>query len=140
MMDWLNFDWLWTWLKDIVDWIVEGFNAVLAFIYSVVTWFLDLILYLVEKGAVLLWNLFCYFFNYVSDQLIFPAYDYFRELFANSSTWDVVSAIQSVIDFLDTANYFFPVAESAVIVGGVCSYWLAVLVVKIVLKLIPTVY
>jgi hypothetical protein len=143
VIDYLTFDWLWTLIKDLVDWIVSGFNSILDLLLSFLDWILRLVIYLSSKSGVLLWNQFVDMFNFINTYLIIPMYDYMRGLpsvMASGFGVEIGGYVPVLVDFLHSANYFFPVIESAALLGAVVTYWMAVMILKITLKLIPTIY
>ena len=107
---------------DLWDFIVSGFEGICNAIVAFGDWLID--------SAC---NLVIDFATWVKDDIFSPAFD----LIASNpfGNWVVMQS-----EYLSWANYFLPITEMIVLLQILLGVWLSILVIKIVLKIIPTIY
>lgn len=109
-------------LSSMWDKVKEGFDFLIQSLVDGLQWLCDQAVALMTAG-----------YNWVKDDVFTPAYE------------SVVKNPFGNVQFLDSTymswvNYFLPLSETLHILVILLGVWLAVLALKIIVKLIPTVY
>ena len=93
----------------------------------------DLLLKWFHSFGSWVWSFFVEFFQWLFDKFV----NIIQNLL---SSCGLNVDLMWTTEIFNTVNYFFPLNETLAIVSVFFALWLSILGVKIVLKLIPTVY
>lgn len=120
--------------QSIVNAIVALWEKLCAFVVSILQWILDVIS--AAFGVVV--GIFQFLFYAIFDQISGLFLFFFATLDGYFPTMDIYS--DSFLGYMSTWNQVFPITEGFACAFIVFSYWLACLGIKMLLKLIPTIY
>ena len=109
-------------LSSLWDKVKEGFDVLIQSLVDGLQWLCDMAVSLITSG-----------YNWVKDDVFTPAYESIvKNPFGNVTFLDST--------YMSWVNYFLPLSETLHILVILLGVWLAVLALKIIVKLIPTVY
>jgi len=96
-------------------------------------WIGQLLKSFLEKLGSYIWKFFTEFFEWVFDKFV----GLIQELITSYGFNIDLSWASTAFGYV---NYFFPLNETFALASGLLVFWLGVLSIKMILKLIPTVY